>query len=287
MLNELASWQPYLDAHHRAFAHQAGSFVPKTPAEFQAFLVWQDERTALFDASATLRTQVIAELRDGDFEQILDLVKGDRITDEQRGAVFLIVELVRKKAPRLTADLRERWAQMLEHKVGRSYPGDSSALQFLREIDADRAKAALLSAVARLPLAELSTKDADILIRDSPVLGTDRVELLRRFAGAGGEIAAKAEHALELGGDATPARIDEVAAAWRRDRDRKTLNWIYNAVISHIREGVEPVDRVRTLLGEPTDEFTDALIYETREENPIQLNIGIGRDRKIVSWKLK
>lgn len=280
---ERPEWAEYLNAQQRSFAHSAAR---PSSSDWDAYQAWQTEAGRLSDIARDLQRRLLADLQADDVPALLDAVEGDAISSEQRAVVFVLNDLARQRDARMTASMRERWAQSLERKMAASYPSDASPYTFLNWIDADRAKASLQAAVDKISLHTLTDAEAGVVIRDAPALGATGIEILRRLAGRVDEVGKRALAQLERVVPPSAERIEEVAARWREFGARDEINWLYNYVISRFGEGNEPIERVRAWLGEPTQTHPDMCYWETREEHAIGLAIGFNRDGNIISYKL-
>jgi hypothetical protein len=286
-LEDLPGWQAYYD---RQLALLRTLGAPRESAQTLSQEEWmrqQDERQARSDEAHRLRAEVLAALRPSDVVELVDAIGGDEMTVEQRPLVFLIADLVASNDPRLANADRERFAMMLERMMRHAYPRDGGLYWFLRGLDPERAATALLAAIDRIGPSALTPKEAELAARDLAGIGGRGLSVLQQLAMLGGEIGAIAVKRLEGLGHVAPALIAEVAARWRRARQRDELNWLYNTVISRFGEGGEPISRLRDMLGEPSGTLSNMLTWVTDEAHPIALNVGFDDRGMIVSYKLK
>ena len=285
-LDELPGWRAYYDAQ-LALLRGLGAKRPE-PLDQDEWMRRHAEDVARSDRVHKLKNEVLPTLRPTDVAELLDAIDGDEITLEQRPLVFVLVDLARNNDVRLVPADRERFAQLLEHKMRHAYPKDGGLYTFLRGIDRERAAVALLAALDRINPADLPTKEADVLMRDLVSIPKERaLPALQRLAALGGEIGAMATKGLERLGHFAPGRIEAVAARWRQTRTRDDINWLYDRVITRYGEGEVPIDRLRELLGDPSQSVPYMFVWETDQAHPIALNVGFDEAGKIVSYKLK
>src|SRR4030095_4237955 len=93
----------------------------------------------------------------------------------------------------------------------------------------------------------------DAVVRDAASINGDKKAMLDRLVGAGGAVATRAAAMLEQLGFIARERIDAAAARFRETGSREALSGLYDVVITRFREGVEPIERLRAMLGEPTE----------------------------------
>ena len=285
MLDDLPGFRIYYDAQLEALR---GPKADPHKVSQEEWMRREEEHVARSNRARKLQDEVAAALRSTDVATLLDAIEGDEITPAQRPYAFLVVGLVRKKDARLLPADRERFARMLENKMRHAYPRDGSVFWFLRDIDPERATVALLTALDRVTPVDLTRQEAEVLTRDLGNIPERGLPALQRLAALGGEIGALATKGVERLGHFAPGRVEEVAARWRRTRERDELDWLYNHVITRYREGTVPIDQLRALLGEPTESLApDMFIWTTDEAHPIALIVGVDNRRSIVSYKLK
>ena len=282
-LLDRAEWVRYLDAHRRYFAHND---VKPSTSDFAAYEPWQSEHSRMFDAAQALRNQVTAELRPEDLPALLDALEGDAITIDQRAIVFVLMDPIKKKDSRISETMRQRWIASFERKMAASYPDDGSVFSFLNLADADRAKAALQSAVSRLSLDTLPARQASVIVSHAPDLGLTGLDILRQLAERSDDAGASATRQLDRLA-LSSEKVQRIAASWRATRGRDDLDWIYHHVITRYGEGRVSIDTLRELLGDASQTIDYMMIWGTDERHPIALHVGFDQQRMIVSYSLK
>jgi hypothetical protein len=210
-------------------------------------------------------------------------------TLEQRDtALRFLADVVRAPIPdpRFDDQQRTALADMLESIVRThyfDYPIGGLAVSLLWKLRPVVADAFVLG----IDPSTLDAKRFDRLMNDllrcqPPSVVDAKLEALTALPDPMG---ATARRRLENRGVIAPAKLAAIAAEWRHNRDRESLNRLYDVRIIHTREG-DPIQPLLELLGEPQVHQDGDYRWNTDEENPIQLVLIATADGKVSGFKL-
>ena len=89
---------------------------------------------------------------------------------------------------------------------------------------------------------------------------------------------------LERHGQVAPGKLEDVAKHWRRAKDIKSLEWLYNNFINRLGEGT-PLKHIKKVLGEPSQIHENCVYYVSKEGPAMYLELNASKE--CTAWSLK
>jgi hypothetical protein len=222
----------------------------------------------------------------GDLASLVELA-GDGEPAERELALRLLAPVVRDRE-KAFGPYAIRMIEILKRNVADAYfqrPFGMLSWSLLYTLAQADAEAVV---VRDIPLEGRSDAELARLVNDLGLLAsssTAAVSRLRHIARLSSSASEAARMRLRIHGHVSPAEVAEVARRWRTQRDRESLNWLYNGVILQQQSGAS-ASRLLKLLGPPTYRYDEDYRWDTNERTPIQLMLVISKGR-LQSWTLR
>lgn len=243
---------------------------------------WKQALSASVSERNEITRTMTATLSAADLKELVQFLRSGT-QEEKDTALRLLGPIVRSKDAQrqLPQDWQAAaWAILREETFS---PSGTLAWHLLLHVDRDGVNDFLM----KMPVAKLSEAERLLLIgRLCLAPRTDAFAKFREIEALGGREAGEARRQRENLGGVDDDVLEALAADWRRNRTRESLNRLYNVYVSHLSVGA-PLTRLVQLLGPPRQHAPHDYRWVTNEDHAMQLAVFTDADGRVDGWKLK